>query len=529
MIWFSRTMLALLCSAAPQVLAAQSVELRSADEFISLNGEITGFDGALVTIMTRVGPISIPAAEVICYGAGCDQLLQNNSFGLTAASLAGVAGQQADAGQVLADDLTVSFAGADDHAVYRTVAAAYISDNPASVTVQLESTGQISLGAADGGQTALLRMAADGAAADITLGTTALTGRAPQAFAAPADWAAGKPGHQMLALRAFAVVAAPGTGVDAVTLDQLAAIYAGEIVNWSQIGGTDLPVLPLQLPVGSVARDEMIAVLMDPAGKTIADDVLTMADDASMAAATAGLPGSISLIDAANTGNAAVLPVAGACGFPVGPNDFDIAAGDYPLLRPVMARFDKVPATALVTELFDFAATDAAQSALSRDGALDLRPRVQSAADRNKRLTAVLTAELDPAERPVAAEMFQVLFEAERLTVTLIGGATSSAEGAWNRAMMLALADWLARPENTGRAVIFAGFGDSDAGPQAAIDSSALAAKAMAAAFADVAPDLLADGGLSVTSAGFGAVSRTTCYDSQTGGADRTRVEVWIK
>ncbi|WP_019954699.1 PstS family phosphate ABC transporter substrate-binding protein [Yoonia vestfoldensis] len=521
---------ALICSVAPTVLTAQVVELRSSDNFISVEGEIIGFNGTMVTIQSTVGPVSVPASGVVCYGAGCTETLATNTFGLTADDFAGVVDETQADSAAAADILSISFGVPSYEAAYRSLSGAFAVAGKTDTSVEIDGAGTLTLADAAGDAQATLSIAAPDQDGDIALVTTSLAGSAEQEYVGPSGWAlAAAPRQQMIGLRAFAVVTATDVGVDAITMDDLAGIYAGEITNWAQIGGADLTVLPLQLPMTSEVRDEFIAVVMAPAGKAIADNVLTMADEASIAAAISGFAGSISVVNVGNAGSARVLPVAGPCGIAVAPTDFNIVSGDYPLVGPVVARFDMPAATSLPAEVFDFATSKAVQDLLARDSFIVHAARVQAPVDRNIRLTALLTANPAPEERPVAARMFQTLSEAERLTPTMSGGPASGAEGAWNRAMMHNLATVLAQPEYAGRQVIFAGFGDSEAGALDAVDRSAGAAAAMAAAFSAFAPTVLAANGLTVTSTGFGGVSRTTCYEGHVAGPAHSRIEVWVK
>jgi phosphate transport system substrate-binding protein len=521
---------ALLCSVAPTVLIAQAVELRSADNFISVEGEIIGYNGVMVTIQTTVGAVSVPATEVVCYGAGCAEVVGSNSFGLTAASFAGIVDQSQAEAETLTDTFAVGFATAAYGTLYQTLSAAFAEADTTTVSADTGADGALTLQNGAGNETAILSLATSGEGGDIVLAATTLKGSAPQEYVGPSGWiSASTPPYQLVALRAFAVVTAADVGVEAITMDQLAGIYAGEITNWAQIGGADLTVLPLQLPVSSDLRNELIAVVMEPAGKSIADNVLTMADEASIAAAIGGFAGSISVVNVGNSASARVLPVAGSCGIAVAPTTFNVASGDYPLIVPVMARFDSSATTSVIAELFDFAATDNVQDLLAGGGFVDHGTGFQSPVDRNKRLTALLTANLDPEERPVAAQMFQSLFEAERLTPTMTGGQASGPEGAWNRAMMRNLIELLLQPDYAGREVIFAGFADSAAGPVDAIEASRRAAAAMAEAFNTFAPAVVAGNDLTVSSVGFGNVSPTTCYDGQVAGTAHSRIEVWLK
>jgi len=502
---------ALACCFAPSMLIGQAVELRSSDDFISVAGEITGFDGTMVTIRSSVGPVSLPASAVICYGPGCAAVLADNSFGLTAAAFADVMPDAAPATDSLPEALTIGFAGPVYESLYRHLTTAFAASDLADLTVDLApATGAVP--------------------ADVFLGPAALLGRAEQVYAAPIDWAmASAPPAQMVALRAFAIIASPDVGVASIRIADLAAIYAGEVTNWSQIGGADLDVLPLQLPATSALRDAFIAAVMDPAGKVIADNILTMADEDSIAAAINGFAGSISIVAFGNAGPAKLLSVAGACGVAVLPNDFTIASGDYPLLGPVIARVDRPAATSLPAHLFDFATSDAAQKLIAPEGFVSHAALRQSAVERNIRLTGLLTGTAPPEDRPVAAQMYQALFAATRLSPTMSGGPASAVEGAWNRAMMANLAQILAAPDFAGRQVIFAGFGNSDAGGADALDRSAAAAEAMAAAFAAFAPDLLAANDLTLTALGFGDLSQASCPRGQVAGPAHSRIEIWVK
>ena len=80
----------LLCTAAPVALTAQEVNLRSPDDFISVDGEIIGFNGVMLSVRTTVGVVSVPASQVICFGDACLDVLANNDFGLTIDALVGV-------------------------------------------------------------------------------------------------------------------------------------------------------------------------------------------------------------------------------------------------------------------------------------------------------------------------------------------------------------------------------------------------------------------------------------------------------
>ena len=536
-----RTIATLLCATAPAALFAQEVELRSLDGFISVAGEIVDFNGTMLSVDTSVGAVSVPVSEVGCYGAGCQDILANNNFGLSASDFVEVVSgdTQQDVATAAATpsvapatstELSVNFARPEYDALFRAVAGSYAADPGANVAVsQSEADEVLTLSSGATGQDATLRLNGD-AASDVNVAMTPLTGTAAADFPDVTGWALTGPlTHQMVGLKAFAVIAAPGAGVTSVSLDDIAAIYAGEISNWSELGGADMRILPLQLPAGSDIRAEFIALIMEPAGKAIAGNVLTMADQASIASSVKQFPGSVSVVDLSSVEDNQVLDVAGSCGRSVAPQSFNIAAGDYPLVRPIMARYNTTPSNSLTPRLLDYASSDAVQTSLLDSGFVDFSASELDGTKSSARLSAMMNAQLSDVAKPAAASMFERLFDARRLSPTLFGGATSGAESGWNRAMFQTLAETLSDDTYGGRNVFFVGVAESSDGDQVAIDASGQAASELAAAFSILAGDVIANNDLELSSFGFGPVAPVTCYDGQVAGNTHSRVEIWVR
>ncbi|SHJ28870.1 phosphate ABC transporter substrate-binding protein, PhoT family [Dethiosulfatibacter aminovorans DSM 17477] len=57
-----------------------------------------------------------------------------------------------------------------------------------------------------------------------------------------------------LAYDGIAVIAHPDNGVEGLTMDQVKAIYIGEITNWSQVGGADAEIVVVSREDGSGTR-----------------------------------------------------------------------------------------------------------------------------------------------------------------------------------------------------------------------------------------------------------------------------------
>ena len=519
----------LLCTVAPVALTAQDVDLRSPDEFISVEGQIVGYNGVMLRVQTSVGTVSVPASEVICYGPGCLETLANNDFGLTEDAFQSVVAVTAQELVERSDDMQVAFSDPAYGTLFTTLAGAFAVGSNSATTASLSSTG-ITMESEFGNETATLTIADSSGDADIVLETTPLNGTQPIAYSGPEGWAAGNSmSHQMVGLSAYSVMVAPNASINSITMNDLARIFAGEITNWSQIGGADVNILPLQLPADSAMGQEIQALVLGTAGKTVAGNVLTMADEGGIATSINQFPGSISIVSAAGADESLTVPVAGSCGLVVEATPFNIASGDYPLLSTVMANYDNKPQTDLVTEMFDFASAEIAQELIAQEGWVNHSALTQTTTEKNTRLSGLLGASLDDAQRTAAASMFQVLFDADRLSPTMVGGAVSGPEAAWNRAMMIDLLAVMSDPANAGREFLFVGKGDGTSGSQAAISNSAMAAQAVKDAVAANAADIIASGDLTLSHFGFGNVSPATCVDGQVASSDYTRIEVWLR
>ena len=523
---------ALLCAVAPTALLAEAVELRSIDGFISVDGEIVGYNGTMLSVETSVGRVSVPASQVVCYGAGCIEVIASNDFGLTSDAFQGVVAQEEVAApQGGADEVTVSFDAPVFDTIYRSVVGAYAMTGQSGSSVEVGATGDIRLENAASNETALIKIAQEGEAANATVGTVSLEAEAPAAYSTPIEWVnAPALGDQLLGLRAFAVIVAPGVELDGISMNELAGIYAGEITNWSEIGGPDMAILPLQLPANSTVRAELVKLVMEPAGKTIAGNVLTMADGISIASSVNQFAGSISVVGVEDAESNVTLPVSGdSCDAPVALSDFNVVSGDYPLIRPLMVSFDDVPQTGLLTDMFAFASGSTAQRLISAEGFANFTAAEQGEAEKNRRLNRLLAGNFDENERLAAAQMFQRLFEAKRLSPTLISGDISSAEAGWNSAMFANLANALSGSDMAGREVLFVGFTNNTEGSEESLAASADAAAAMQAAFRTFAPDVVVGNNLSLSSYGFGGISQATCLDGQVAGGNQSRVEIWVQ
>lgn len=61
---------------------------------------------------------------------------------------------------------------------------------------------------------------------------------------------------------AFVFIVNTDNPVDGLTFEQIQKIYAGEITNWAEVGGTDAEIIPYQRPTGSGSQTAMLSLVM---------------------------------------------------------------------------------------------------------------------------------------------------------------------------------------------------------------------------------------------------------------------------
>ncbi len=88
--------------------------------------------------------------------------------------------------------------------------------------------------------------------------------------------------ESILAVDGLVVVAPKGNVLPSISIEDVAKMYAGEITNWSQVGGPDAPITLYGRNEGSLISEVFQTLVLDPAGLTLAADVQTFASDAEL-------------------------------------------------------------------------------------------------------------------------------------------------------------------------------------------------------------------------------------------------------
>lgn len=555
---------ALIVSVAP--IAAQPVVLQTKDGFAAFEGTLTEFDGVLLTIETSVGPVVIPADEVICSGASCPQELtaetteppvvdkppeinDQDAFALRPGPESSSVGT-ADA-RLLAPEIALR-----EPSLVGDVSVLEVADPQAAALLSAlaRDYGVQELGAPmeiDRDGSDLRLRVAEASAADWSLNIRSARGvlakppavrvraMGPVAALQISEEAA------VLAHDGLVVVAAPDVPLEAISLTDLARVFSGEISDWAALGTAPGPVRAVLEVAGSDGRDKVEEIVLAPTGRAIGRDVETVPSAVAVAFRVRTTPGAIGITrysalaaDGGSRSSARLLGISGPCGIVSTPDPFSLRSGAYPLAQSfLLTRRPAAEAPALSTFL-DWATGPEAAMTIASLGQLPPSLERGRGARRGEQLGRAVALAREAsgsiAFRDAASDMVATLFSAERLSTTL---RLSAGGGALEPGASTALATLAADlgPERYDRVtLVFAGFESTltDGDVAASVARSAASARLAVEAFKAAHPRLFADDRVVVLAKGFGPASPTVCSDLPLERDTTThlnrRVEVWV-
>ena len=127
----------------------------------------------------------------------------------------------------------------------------------------------------------------------------------------------------------IAIVTCPGSGVDDLSMDQVRNIFAGNITNWSQVGGSNDVITVVAREEGSGTRAAFEEMVMGD--ELIGLDAILQPSNGAVRTTVANTPGSIAFLSFGYL-DSSTSPI-GVDG--VMPTADNAANGSYPVVRPL--------------------------------------------------------------------------------------------------------------------------------------------------------------------------------------------------
>ena len=169
--------------------------------------------------------------------------------------------------------------------------------------------------------------------------------------------------ENIIAIDGIAIVTDPSNEVSNLTQDQLVSIYTGEITNWSEVGGSDSPIVVIGREAGSGTRGAFEEILGIEDQCAYSSELDSTGGVMARVAATPGAIGYVSLDVVDDTVKPLQLDGVDA-------TEENIKAGTYVLSRPfVMATKGEISEQSeLVQAWFDYIASPEGQDIITGAG-----------------------------------------------------------------------------------------------------------------------------------------------------------------
>lgn len=471
--------------------AAQDVTLVAREGGIVLNGTLQGYDGEFYRISTSYGVLTVDGQGVICEGPACPDLIAPKATMRVVGA--------PDAGALL-PALFQAFARSRG-LIYEEVPG----DAYAARILDPESRkdlAEISFAALPPDQASA---ALEAGAADLKLAY-----RAEPAF-----------GSHALAMDALVAIVAPDNPTPEISTVELAGILAGEVTNWGQIGGPDMPVVLHALAAETDIQQALAERLRVKETATVLHP-----DLASLAEAVAKDPWAIAISGRSAIAPAKRMPLTDSCGFPLLPTSLAIKAEDYPLALPVLILTPKRRLPLLTREFLDFLRTPAAQDAVAAAGFVDRSASRQPMTADGLRLINAIQGAGEDVTLDDLKRLAGIMDGADRVSLTFRFEDGSSTLDAQSQDNLADLAQLIAAGQFRDQKLVLAGFSDGSGAAEANLALSVERAAKVAQELAAVAPDL-APQDLPVVE-GFGEALPMACDETAIGRQLNRRVELWV-
>lgn len=491
--------------------AQPMVTLTSLDGATQIEGELLDFDGAAYTVLTAFGSVAVDAAQVTCAGQGCPGSLPGGgAFAIEGSNIIGdglipaLAQGYADA---IGAELVREVGGGQHLRVFRLIGG----DGEEVVAISVSALGTATAFPALAENAAVLGLAsrrmsgAQGGLPDLR----------------------GGPDEHILALGAVVVIVHPDNPVRALSLDRIAAIFAGRITSWAELGGPPLPIVLYAPDRRSGTRDLFETLVMQPRGLAIAGTAETLEGHADLSDLVAIDPAGIGVTGFAYARASRMLAIRRSCGLVAAPTSFAIKTGEYPLSRRLYAYGSGDPLAPHPKAFLEFALSDAAQPAIADAGFASRGIERLGLGVQGARLAHGLTS-AGEFSLELFRDMLGEFKDAERLSLTFRFAAGSGELEPRSQSEAGRFARLLAAGAYAGKDILLVGFTDSEGDFDVNRDLAASQARSVLDTIAAAVPEGALDA-VPLQAQGYGELTPVSCNETPAGRALNRRVEVWVR
>ena len=500
----------------PTAALSQNVLLKSNDGTLNLEGDLISFDGEVYVIQTQLGDLRVSAGKVFCEGPGCPTLetieadvkiagAEAVAEGLMPLLLAGLATDLGAASQATNSDV-------EGEVVTELTGSDGFGDYIGAYLVQSKSSDEA------------FTMLAD---REIQVGVSSrriLPDEARNLSATGAGNMIDPAQEHIVAVDSLVVVVNRNNTLNSISKEDAEKIYRGEVTNWSQLGGEDLPIIPVVQSEAGANNTFNDYLFGRPADAPASAYEATDSTDAALFVDQN--PGAIAYVGFAFRRGQKSLDILSECGISFEPSAFSAKTEEYPLFRRLYMYTRADDDSALASDLVEFATSDASRDVILQAGYTDLTIERVTQGSNSARSIAALEAVEGSFEGDIVFDLVAKMGEYDRLTSTFRFRTGSNKLDERAKLDLERLAKYLEdMPEGT--SVTLAGFADNVGAFEPNLDLSQRRADRVREELLRVGGDRL--NGITIETAGYGEVAPSACNTNESGRRINRRVETWVK
>lgn len=502
----------------PTASLAGEVALKSSDGTVNIVGEFVDFAEDHYVVRTALGDLRIAASRVRCEGDDCPEIDVTNADVIIAGS---------DTVGLGLMPLLMSGYAAHLDAEASVVATA----NEGELITSLIGDG----GFGDEMGSYLVTSSTSGTAfkelltGDAQIGMSSRRIKPQEARDLKKEGAGNmiSPNQEhIVAVDSLVVVTHPENPVNTLSMEQLRGVYAGNISNWSELGGDDLEIKVVGRQASSGTGSVFYDRVYGDTGLTTREDAIIGKDNNEVASAVNEDVAAIGFVGYAFQRGAKPVTLINDCGLPMTPDAFSAKTEEYALQRRLYLYNRGDTLDDMAQEFMTYAMSADADGVIAKAGFIDLGVKTREQTMDGDRARTLLDPDVDAFEGGVMREMLSQMVDYDRLSTTFRFRTGSSKMDERARIDMARLVDYLQdQPEGTN--ILFVGFTDSVGAFESNRSLSKGRAGEVLKAVSDNAGDALSH--IKMNFAGYGEVAPSACNIDENGRAINRRVEVWIE
>jgi phosphate transport system substrate-binding protein len=169
--------------------------------------------------------------------------------------------------------------------------------------------------------------------------------------------------EHILGLDGLAIITSPANTISSLTIDQLVSIFSGDVTNWSQLGGKDIPIKIYARDEKSGTWDSFKAMVLDSHKAKLSESATRVESSSELSDSVARENGAIGFIGLPYVRHAKLIAVASSDkNKAIMPTHFTVGTEDYPLARRLFFYTPQINPNIEAQEFVHFVATERGQS-----------------------------------------------------------------------------------------------------------------------------------------------------------------------